>query len=489
MSNADYDFVIRGACVIDGTGTPSVAGDIAVHGERIAAVGDLRDARGNTEIDAAGLTAAPGFIDAHTHDDRALLSDPLMTCKVSQGVTTVVTGNCGVSLAPLSIDQRPVPPLDLLSDTPERFFPRFRDYYAALEVEPAAVNSLAQTGHSTLRVAAMDDLDRAADAGEIKAMRRDLETALDDDAIGLSTGLFYQPAAAAPTEEVIELAAGLEAYGGLHTTHMRDETEGVVESIAETLEIGRKAHVPVVISHHKCAGAQNHGRSVETLALIDRARKDQAVGLDVYPYVAGSTVLDPSRFMGASKVLVTWSVPHPEHAGRDLDEIAAEMNCAVPEAADKLQPAGAIYFMMDEADVRRILAYPHSMIGSDGLPHDEHPHPRLWGTFPRVLGHYAREVGLFSLEEAVRKMTSLTARQFGLKDRGVIREGALADLVLFDADTVIDAATFDAPKQPATGIDTVMVNGRLVWRAGQHTGARPGRAVRLGDLSPGDFSG
>jgi len=223
--------------------------------------------------------------------------------------------------------------------------------------------------------------------------------------------------------------------------------------------------------------------------LIDQARKDQAVGLDVYPYVAGSTVLDPSRFMGASKVLVTWSVTHPEHAGRDLDEIAAEMNCTVLEAAEQLQPAGAIYFMMDEADVRRILAYPHSMIGSDGLPHDEHPHPRLWGTFPRVLGHYARDVGLFSLEEAVRKMTSLTARQFGLKDRGVIREGAFADLVLFDAGTVIDAATFHDPKQPATGIDTVMVNGRLVLRGGQHTGARPGRAVRLGDLGPGDFSG
>ncbi len=482
MPEAKFDFVIRGARIIDGTGAPPAMGDIAVDGDRIAAVGELSAVRGGSEIDAAGLVAAPGFIDAHTHDDRALLSDPLMTCKVSQGVTTVVTGNCGISIAPLEADRNPVPPLDLLSESAERFFPRFRDYYAAIEADPAAVNSLAQAGHNTLRVAAMDDLERAADAGEIKTMRRDLEAALDDGAIGLSTGLFYRPSTAAPTAEVIELARALEAYGALHTTHMRDESEGVADSIAETLEIGREARVPVVISHHKCAGAPNHGRSVETLALIDAARKEQDIGLDVYPYIAGSTVLDINRTMGASRVMVTWSVPHPEHAGRDLDDIAAEMNCPIAEAADRLQPAGAIYFMMDEADVRRILAYPHSMIGSDGLPHDEHPHPRLWGTFPRVLGHYARDEGLFSLEEAVRKMTSLTARQFGLKDRGEIREGAFADLVLFDAETVIDTATFDAPKQPAAGIHMVMVNGRTVWRDGEHTGARPGRPVRLGEL-------
>jgi N-acyl-D-amino-acid deacylase len=240
--------------------------------------------------------------------------------------------------------------------------------------------------------------------------------------------------------------------------------------------------VPVVISHHKCAGQANFGRMRETLPCIERARRAQPVGLDAYPYIAGSTTLDSGRSLDAKRILVTWSEPHPEAQGRDLDEIAAEMGLTRDAAVAALLPAGGIFFMMDEEDVRKVLAYPHTMIGSDGLPHDAHPHPRLWGTFPRVLGHYAREVGLFSLEEAVRKMTSLTARQFGLKDRGVLREGAYADLVLFDPDTVRDRATFDDPKQPAAGIEAVWVNGRAVWEGGTHTGTRPGRALRRQDL-------
>lgn len=478
------DLVIRNATLYDGLGAPPRKGDLAVRDDRIVAIGDLAQMRGASELDAGGKALAPGFIDVHTHDDRLLLSDPLMRCKASQGVTTVVVGNCGVSLAPLVIDRRPPAPLDLIAEEGSKFFPSFAAYLDRLDQEPPAVNAVAQVGHSTLRAGAMTDLDRPATSSEIKQMRAKLEESLEAGAIGLSTGLFYAPAAAAPTEEVIELAKALAPVGGMHTTHMRDEADRVLDSLNETFRIGREARAPVVISHHKCAGAPNHGRSVETLALIEEARKRQPLGLDAYPYVAGSTVLDPRRFMGASKILITWSRPMPEAAGRELADIAAEMGVSLEEAAERLRPAGAIYFMMDEADVRRILAYPHTMIGSDGLPHDEHPHPRLWGTFPRVLGHYVREVRLFPLEQAIRKMTGLSAAQFGLVDRGVLREGAYADLVLFDPETIIDAATFEKPTTPAPGVLQVWVNGRAVWKDGAPTGARPGRALRLKDLGP-----
>jgi len=481
-SSAKPDLVIRNARLIDGSGGPSQVGDLAVSDDRIAALGVLNGFQGAREIDAGGKALAPGFIDPHTHDDRALLSDPLMTCKVSQGVTTVVAGNCGVSLAPLHIGQRPPPPLDLICPEPEGFFADFGAYLKALDDAPPALNMVGQVGHASLRVGAMDSLDRAATADEIKTMRAALEAALAAGAVGLSTGLFYKPAMAAPTEEVVELAKVLSAFKAMHSTHMRDEGDHIMDSLEETFHIGREARVPVVISHHKCAGQANFGRMRETLPCIDRARAGQAVGLDAYPYIAGSTTLDSGRSLDAERVLVTWSEPHPEAQGRDLDEVAAEMGLSRDDAVAALLPAGGIFFMMDEADVRQVLAYPHTMIGSDGLPHDAHPHPRLWGTFPRVLGHYVREVGLFGLEEAVRKMTSLTARQFGLKDRGILRAGAYADLVLFDPDTILDRATFENPKQPAAGIEAVWVNGRTVWESGAHSGARPGRALRRQDL-------
>jgi N-acyl-D-amino-acid deacylase len=481
---ATPDLVIRDAQLYDGLGSPPRRGDLAVADDRIVGLGELGRMRGAQEIHAAGKALAPGFIDVHTHDDRLLLADPAMRCKVSQGVTTVVVGNCGVSLAPLAIARRPPPPLDLIAQEPGKFFASFASYLDALDREPPAVNAVAQVGHSTLRVGAMDRLDRPATSAEIARMREQLERSLEAGAIGLSTGLFYPPANAAPTEEVIELAKALAPVGAMHTTHMRDEADRIAESLKETFRIGREAGAPVVISHHKCAGAPNHGRSTETLAMIEAARSAQPLGLDAYPYVAGSTVLDARRTMGASRILITWSKGMPEARGRDLAELARERGLSVEAMADRLQPAGAIYFMMDEADVRRILAYPHTMIGSDGLPHDEHPHPRLWGTFPRVLGHYARDEKLFPLEQAIRKMTGLSAAQFGLEGRGVLREGAYADLVLFDPETVIDAATFDAPMTPSPGVLQVWVNGRAVWRDGAPTGNRPGRALRLQDLGP-----
>lgn len=483
------DLVLRNAHIIDGSGGPSYRGDIAIKDDRIAALGNIKAAHAGQELDMKGKAVAPGFIDVHTHDDRALLADPLMTCKVSQGVTTVVTGNCGVSLAPLKIGARPPAPIDLICEQPDGFYGSFGDYFGALDRDPPATNAVAQVGHSTLRLGAMERLDRAASATEVKAMRGALEGALEAGAIGLSTGLYYPPAGSAPTEEVIELAKGLSAYHGLHTTHMRDEADRIVKSLNETFRIGREAGVPVVISHHKCSGKDNFGRSTETLALIAEAGQKQPVGFDVYPYIASSTMLGSARGMQASKILVAWSRPHPEAAGRDLKEVAAEMGLDQSAAIEALSPAGGIFFAMDEDDVRRILKDPNAMVGSDGLPHDVHPHPRLWGTFPRVLGHYAREVGLFPLEEAVRKMTSLSAARFGLKDRGTLRRGAYADIVVFDPKTVIDAATFDNPKQPAKGIELVLVNGRAVWRDGSHTGERPGRALRRQDLDPPRFNG
>lgn len=478
MTVETADILIRNALLIDGSGEAAFRGDLAVKDDRICAIGALKDWYGNQEIDASGKALAPGFIDVHTHDDRALLVDPLMACKVSQGVTTVITGNCGVSLAPIKLKGYPPPPLDILSPNCDDYFERFSDYLGALNNEPPAVNAACQVGHSSLRAEAMDSLDRQATASEIKAMRRRLEQALDDGAIGMSTGLFYEPAREATTAEVIELAKSLPKYGGIYTTHMRDESDHVVEALKESFHIGRAADVPVIISHHKCAGQNNHGRSIETLALIDKAREQQPLGLDAYPYIAGSTMLDASRAKRAERILVAWSTPHPECAGKDLFELAKSWGLSIEAAVDRLQPAGAVYFMMDEGDVQRILKYPHTMIGSDGLPHDTQPHPRLWGTFPRVLGRYARELGLFSMEEAVRKMTSLSAKQFNLQDRGLLAVGHFADLVLFDQNTVVDAATFEQPMLPSLGIEQVFVNGRCVYRDRTCTGARPGKILQ-----------
>lgn len=473
-----YDVLFTGGTVIDGTGAPRVRADVAVAGDRIAAVGDLAGVQAARTIDARGRIVAPGFIDAHTHDDNLFLVDPAMTPKTSQGVTTVIAGNCGVSLAPLRPGRPVTPPLDLLGAPDDFRYPRFADYVARLDETPPAANAGLLVGHSALRLDTMDDVDRPATAPEIDAMRARLAEGMEAGAIGFSTGLIYGPNKAATTDEVAAVAEVAGAAGGLYVTHMRNEHDGVEEAMEEAFEIGRRAGAGVVISHHKCAGRQNFGRSRDTLERIEKAREGQSVGLDVYPYTAGSTVLLAEMVEKAERVIVTWSEPHPEHAGRDLAEVAVELGVDALAAVERLNPAGGIYFMMDEADVQRIIAYEHSMIGSDGLPHDRHPHPRLWGTFPRVLGHYARELGLLTLEDAVRRMTGLTAAQFGLTDRGEVRAGAYADLVVFDAETVADRATFEAPMQPAAGIDVVMVNGQVIRELGRATGARPGRALR-----------
>jgi N-acyl-D-amino-acid deacylase len=479
MAGERYDLVIRNAVIIDGTRAPRFEGEIAVSGGRIARIGALNGANAASEIDAGGKIAAPGFIDAHTHDDRLLLSSPDMSAKVSQGVTTVVSGNCGVSLAPMVHRSGAVtPPLDLLDNTGEWFrFPTFAAYFEELASRPAATNFAPMIGHTTLRVMTMDNVERPASAAEIARMRSLAHEAMSAGAIGVSTGTFYEPASAAPTAEIIEVCRPLSEFGGLYVTHMRNEAEKVIDSLDETFLIGRELGVPVVISHHKVAGLANHGRSAETLAHITRHRAEQPIGMDCYPYCASSTILTWSRVGAASRVLVTWSKPHPEFSGMELSEVAAKLGISQEDAVARLLPAGAIYFAMDENDVQRILKYEPTMVGSDGLPHDAAPHPRLWGTFPRVLGHYSRDLGLFPLETAVHKMTGLTAATFGLQDRGVLREGAFADITLFDAEHVAEAATFAKPIQPARGIHMVFVNGEAVWRDGKPTGARPGRRL------------
>ncbi len=476
-SNGRCDFILTGGTVVDGTGAPGRRADVAVDGDRIVAVGDLSGWSAEAQHDASGRVVAPGFIDVHTHDDRAVLDEPCFRAKLSQGVTTVIVGNCGISLAPLVPAGDLPQPFDLLGEPDGFQFPTMGSYLDRLADAPAALNVGALVGHATLRVQAMADLGHAADGDELAAMREGLRMALRQGGLGLSTGLFYPPGRAATTEEVVELSKVMAEEGGLYVTHMRDEADGVETSLEETMTIGREAGVPVMISHHKVVGPANFGRSVQTLARIEAARRAQPVALDCYPYAASSTVLVPERCGKGTRILVTWSKAHPEQAGRELSAIAADWDCKEAEAAERLRPAGAVYFAMDEEDVQRILRFSDTMVGSDGLPHDLHPHPRLWGTFPRVLGHYVREHGIMSLEEAVHRMTGVSARTFGLTDRGEIRAGAYADLVVFDPTTVIDRATFESPERPSDGIDLVTTNGAIVWRDGAATGARPGRPL------------
>ncbi len=487
MANPHFEILIRGGEVIDGSKRPRFRADVGIRAGQVAAIGNLATATADRVMDATGKIVAPGFIDSHTHDDQALLLQPQMEFKISQGVTAVVTGNCGISVAPLYPDSPMPAPLNLLSDAKTRFS-TFKEYLAALQATPPAVNVIPMVGHTNLRVLAMDDLDRAANADEIARMQELLREALAAGAVGLSTGTYYPPAAAATIDEVSAVAQPLAEFDALYVTHMRDEGVHCQESIEETLQIGQGAQASVVISHHKLAGQANWGGSAKTLPQIEKAMQCQCVSLDCYPYHASSTMLHLQEERLPGKILIATSGPHPELQGQELGEIAKNWGVTRAEASARLQPASAIYFSMDENDVQRILKFEPTMIGSDGIPSNERPHPRLWGTFPRVLGHYSRDVGLFPLETAVWKMTGLTAQVFGIERRGMLAEGNFADVTVFDPLTVRDTATFDDPMQAAAGIDCVIVNGAIAYESGAYKGTRTGVVLKRtapAKVSPG----
>lgn len=477
MDTAEFDLLITGGDIIDGTKAPRQRADIGVKDGKIVAIGNLQGRTAARHVDATGKVVAPGFIDAHTHDDQALLLAPQMEFKVSQGVTTVVTGNCGLSAAPLTRGIDVPAPLNLLDDKQARF-ETFAGYLDELRKQPAALNVIPLVGHSNLRVMTMSDLDREANAQEIAAMQDYLEEALQAGAFGMSAGTYYPPAAAATTHELEQVGAPLRKHQAMYVAHIRNESDRCAEAVQETIDIGRNAQAQVLISHHKLARQPNWGGSVKTLALMEQAMQCQCVSVDCYPYAASSTMLHTEESMLQGKVLIASSEPHPELQGQDLGDIAAMWGVSRAEAAARLQPANAIYFSMSEDDVQRILSFPPTMIGSDGLPSNSRPHPRLWGTFPRVLGHYSRDVGLFPLETAVWKMTGLTAEVFGLADRGTLQLGHCADITIFDPATVQDTATYNDPMQQAAGIDYVFVNGTLAYAHGSYQGSRTGQVLQ-----------
>jgi len=474
------DILIRNATVLDGSGSPAETLDVAIGNGRICDIGPALDLSAVSTVEAEGLTLTPGFVDVHTHDDVAVVRDPAMLPKLSQGVTTVIVGNCGISASPVTLRGDVPDPMNLLGDAADFRYPDFARYAAAVRDARPAVNVGALVGHTSLRNNHLDRLDRTANEAEIEAMRAQLKEALDGGALGLSTGLAYASAHSAAPEEVLALAEPLAAAGAVYTTHMRSETAAILDAMEEAFRIGRLHRVPVVLSHLKCAGVDNWGRSGEVLETLDSARANQQTGCDCYPYAAGSSTLDLKQVDERVKITITWSMPCPEEGGQTLEQIAASWQVTQLEAARRLQPAGAIYHSISEEDMRRILRHPATMIGSDGLPNDPRPHPRLWGTFPRVLGRYSRELNLFPLPEAIHKMTGMPAQRFGLVERGLIRNGYWADLVLFDPERIIDTATFTDPARPAEGIRGVWVNGALAYTDRGATKNRVGQFLARG---------
>jgi N-acyl-D-amino-acid deacylase len=459
-----YQTIIRGARVLDGSGSPAHSQDVAITQKgTLSLFPPENGAEAEEVINAKGLCLAPGFIDVHTHDDTAVIKNPEMENKISQGVTTVIVGNCGISASPVTLDRDPPNPMNLLGDRIDFQYPRFSDYVDAVQKARPSVNTAALIGHTSLRSNQMKDLFRPAEPAEIESMRKDLRESLEDGAIGLSSGLAYDTAYEAPDTEVKALIEEVAKAGGIYTTHMRTEFDEIIEAINESFDIAQHGNVPLIISHLKCAGAANWGRSTEVLSHVEERSKTHRFACDCYPYSASSSNLDPGQVTDKTDIFITWSRPHPEQSGKLLAEIAGEWNLSLLDTARKLMPAGAVYHCISEEDMQKILRYDRTMIGSDGLPEDPHPHPRLWGTFPRVLGRYSRELKLFGLPAAIHKMTGLSATEFRLKDRGFIAEDYKADLVLFDPGSVRDQATYENPAQHSAGIEKVWVNGKLSY--------------------------
>lgn len=460
----EFDVIIRQAIVIDGSGAEGVIQDVAILNDKISKVGDLSQYQAKEEINGKGLILAPGFIDVHTHDDLEVVRNPDMLAKVSQGVATVVVGNCGISASPYRLEKLPPDPINLLGKQDEFTFENLSDYIEQLALKKPNVNVVALVGHTALRAQVMDDLSKPASSAEIEKMRLLLINALKQGAKGFSTGLAYKNAKASPAEEVESLAKELKAFDAIYTTHLRTEFDGIISALDEAFSLGKSVDSPVVISHLKCAGKQNWGRSKEVIAHVSKANETQPIACDCYPYHASSSTLDLNQVTDDFDIFITWSDPEPDMAGKTLAEIASTWQVSLLDAAQRLMPAGAVYHGMNEQDVENFLQFPMSMVGSDGLPCDPHPHPRLWGSFSRVLSHFTRDKKLFSLAQAIHKMTGLTAKNFKLENRGLIREGYFADLVLFNAETIKDNATFSEPFQASSGVVSLWVNGQLTFK-------------------------
>ena len=508
-NSQDYDLIIRGGKVVDGSGNPWYHADIAIKNDRIAEIGQLSNHEAKRVIDAHGLVVAPGFIDPHTHALRGIFEVPNAESALLQGVTTLTEGNDGSS--PYPIDR----------------------HYADIDNLRISPNWAVFVGQGTIRQRVIGFGLRKATPDEMERMKQMVRDAMEQGALGISTGLFYVPGSFTSTEEVIELSKVAAEYNGIYISHIREEAAQLIDSVQETIRIGEEANIPVQITHHKVIGVENWGASIESLRLVDEARKRGVdVTIDQYPYTASQTSITAlipqwaqaggreemlSRINSAEtystiknevvakilydrgggdpkNVFISRNSWDPDMAGKNLAELAIDAGLEpTPENAadvvfDIIRGGGAtaVYHAIGPEDVDRIMQHPATAIGSDGpvgVFGEGAPHPRQYGTFARVLGLYVRERKILSLEEAIRKMSSQSARRLGIHDRGLITKGYFADIAIFDPDEIIDKATFENPHQYAIGTKFVLVNGTVVVENGQHTGARPGRILH----GPGYF--
>jgi len=530
-----FDLIVKNGRVVDGSGNPWFGADIGVKNGRISEIGDLHPRESREVLDAKGLTVSPGFIDMHSHSDLSLLINPLAESKIRQGITTEVIGNCGFSAAPLNDFLKE----EIRKTTPVLEEARLdldwltvKEYLGRLEKKGVSVNVASLVGHGNTRAMVMEYDARKPTKAELEEMKAVLTRALEDGAFGLSSGLIYPPGCYANTKELVELGRVVAQYGGFYASHIRDAEERLKDAVREAVEIGEKAGIPVEVSHHKAAGKRSWGRVKQTLKMIDEARnRGVDVTCDVYPYLAGSTGLDallpPHSWEGGVEKLVErlkdpktrrrlrremeegledWSSllraggwdatmiayckGHRDYEGRTVSEVAKlkeadPFDFVFDLLIEEKASVGVVLFLMCEKDLRTVLKHPVSMIGSDSSAHAPYgvlgkgkPHPRTYGTFPRVLGEYVRRTGVLTLENAVRKMTSLPAQKLRLRDRGLIREGMWADITVFDPKKVVDKATYSTPHKYAVGIEYVLVNGKVVIDHGEHTGTLPGQALR-----------
>ncbi|MCX7967019.1 MAG: D-aminoacylase [Armatimonadetes bacterium] len=527
-----FDWLIVNGRVIDGTGQPPFFADVGIVGDKIAAIGQLFHAPARNRIDAMGKFVAPGFIDIHTHFDIALLAHPEAYCSISQGVTTVVIGNCGHSPAPISKERRNELKqlLSVLNSAVDWRWERFSEFLDDLESARPSVNVVPLVGHCALRASVIGFENRTATEDELKGMRNLLEECMDEGGWGLSSGLIYPPSAFANVGELVALTEVVAKRGGIYSTHIRSESDALVVAITEALQTALKSGVNLQISHHKASRKPNWGKVAVTLRLIEQAALQHNVNFDAYPYTAGSANLSQllplwafeggaaamlKRLEDASqrnqilealkseenlewgKIIVA-SVASDEYRGlqgKSLTEVAKELGTSPPEAVLHLieherNAVTMVWFVMDEQDVEQVLTHPLCLIGSDALtipapPNSPEPkpyvHPRTYGTFPKILRWLVREKGKLAWHEAISKMTGKTAYKLGLRMRGILKEGFFADLVVFDPNEIADRASYENPNSPAEGIEWVFVNGVPALAEGQPTNERNGRVLRFGE--------